>query len=825
MFNKNSTSWFNYWCINVTVLLLSFVLSGFSQSSPSDRQILKTTTLQGTIRFEMGGNAVSGIITLLKSDSSLLRATSSDSTGTFYLKNVVPGSYILQASYVGWQSVKRPVIVSDTATTPPVHLILGATALKLGEVSVKEKRPVFEILADRLVLNVESNPVFGGGNAFDALGRAPRVTTDAVAKTIAVDGKTGLILYQNGHQLYLPPDQITSYLQGLPASVISRIEILTNPSAQYDAGSSGIILLYTKGINKEGLTGEIALSGGAGRYPKGNGSMNLAFQTANAQGTFLYAPSYRPTYFSWRSDQYLAALPWQTAGFAHSDEFNRIDNMAHLLRTAWDWKVAKRLTIGTVLQFTHTVETDYPTSAITYQLASEGTPTKIDAKTQLSQRVNNLAGNLNARRQFKNAKSVLSADIDVARFTVGSASSANFLQTLPQLHQPEYVQIRYPNQVQIRTAKIDYKTPFLKKGQVESGIKYSWITMTNMPNVETYTPYFKSLISLLSNSYQYREQTKSIYTNLAYNVKNWSLQAGVRLEHTDYKGISGYTIAINRSYINLFPSLNVQFTSEGKNQYSISLNRRIIRPSFDLLNPAFVFYDPLTLYSGNPLLVPQLTTTIQGTYSTPRRISLTLVYSNSKNRIAEVVYRIDSLSPTTLDYSLNFDWERRLAATLSVPLKVTKGWQMQGVITAANSQFYSTFKGVPFLNEQSTAIIRVNNTVTWKKWSANVNGTYRGLAVVGFMIYDPIWFVDLGLQRPLGGNSTVKVTATDIFHTLLIRNYGEYLNTNISFRHKYESQQFLLTYSYRFGNRKAKSIEQRSFGSDTEQERLGTKRN
>ena len=825
MFNKNSTSWFNYWYINVPVFILSFVFAGFSQSNPSVRQIPKTITLQGTLKFETGGSAIFGIITLLKADSSLVKATSSDSTGAFYLNNLAAGSYILQASYVGWQSVERPFIVSDTVTNPPVHLILRATALKLGEVSIKDKRPVFEIIGDRIVLNIESNPVFGGSNAFDALGRAPRVTIDAVAKTIGIDGKTGLILYQNGHQLYLPPDQITTYLQALPATVISRIEILTNPSAQYDAGSSGIILIYTKGINKEGFTGEISLSGGAGRYPKSNASTSLAFQTANAQGTFLYTPSYRPTYFSWRSDQYLATRPSQTAGVAHSDEFNRIDNTSHLIRTAWDWKVARRLTVGTVLQFTNTAETDNPISSITYQLSNEGAQTKIDAITQLNQRINNLAGNINARRQFKNAETVLSADIDVARFTVGSASSANFFQTLPQLRPPEYVQIRYPNQVQIRTAKIDYVTPFLKKGQVESGIKYSWITMNAMPNVETYTPYFGSLLSLLSKSYQYQEQTESVYTNLAYKIKNWSLQAGVRLEHTNYKGLSGDSIAINRSYVNLFPSLNVQFTSERKNQYSISLNRRIIRPSFNLLNPAYIFYDPLTLYSGNPLLVPQLTTTIQGTYSTPWRISLTFVYSNSKNRIAEVVYRIDSLSPTTLDYSLNFNWERRIAATLSVPLKLTKGWQMQGVITVANSQFYSTFKGIPFLNRQSTAIIRINNTFTWKKWSANLNGTYRGLAVVGFMIYDPIWFVDLGFQRPLGENATIKVAATDIFHTLLIRNHGEYLNTNIGFRHKYESQQFLLTYSYRFGNRKAKTIQLRSFGSNTEQERLDTKRN
>lgn len=826
MRNNNSTSCFNQWYINIPALVVGFAFAGFGQSSPAANQIPNSTTLQGTLKFETGERAASGVITLLGTDSSLVKATNSDSTGAFFLKNIPPGAYILKASYVGWQSAERFIVVSDSMTSSPVHLILLTNAVKLGEVSVKEKRPIFDILGDRIVLNIESNPVFGGGTAFDALGRAPRVTIDAIAKSVAIDGKTGVILYQNGHQLYLPADQIVTYLQSLPTNIISRIEILTNPPAQYDAGSSGVVLLYTKGLNKEGFTGEIAATGGVGRYLKSNASVNLSLRTANVQGTFLYTPSYRPTYFSWSSTQYVAGVPLAPAGFAQSDEFNRIDNTSHLFRTSWDWKVAQRFTLGTVLQLTHRSEIDNPTSSITYQSANEEKAiTQIDAITQLSQQINNLAGNLNARKQFKNSQNVLSADIDVAQYSVGSRSSATFFQLLPQPRQPENLRIQYPNQVLIRTVKMDYGSPFLKKGQLESGIKYSWIKMTNRPEVETYTPYFTSLVPLLGNPYQYKEQTASVYGNATYSFTKWSLQAGLRLEHTNYEGLSGSSTPINREYTNLFPSLNVQFTSTRKNQYGFSLNRRIIRPSFDLLNPAYIFYDPLTLYSGNPLLVPQLTTTIQGTYSTPKRISLTLVYSHSRNRIAEVVYRIDSLSPTTLDYSINFDWEKRIAATLSIPVKVTTGWQMQGVITAANSQFYSTFKGVPFLNGQSTAIVRINNTFTWKKWSANINGTYRGLAVVGYMIYDPIWFVDVGLQRPVGEKAAIKVAATDIFHTLLINNYGEYLNTNIGFRHKYESQQILFTYSYRFGNRKAKPIEQRSFGSDTEQERLGTKRN
>ncbi|WP_338877519.1 outer membrane beta-barrel family protein (plasmid) [Spirosoma sp. SC4-14] len=698
--------------------------------------------------------------------------------------------------------------------------------MNLKEISVKEKRPPFDLQGDRVVVNVESNPVFGGGNAFDVLGKTPRLSVDAVTKSITIDGKTGLILYQNGRQLYLSSDQVATYLQSLPANIISRIEVLTSPSAQYDAGSSGVILLYTKGFNRQGITGELAVTAGAGRYGKGNASANLSFQSANVQGSFLYAPTYRPTYYSWRSDQVLPSLTTGPAGFAHSEEFNQIENTSHLIRTSWDWKAARRLTLGTVLQVTHTAETDNPTSSITYQLPGvDASISRLDAETQLSQQISNLAANVNARKQFKNAENTLALDLDIARYNVNSKSTATFFQLFPTFQKPENLQILYPNEVWIRTAKLDYRSTLLTRGRLESGFKYSWISMINIPSLETFTPYFQSLTPLLTKPYQYQEQIAAAYSNWVFSVKGWSFQTGLRLEHTHYEGLSGLSTPINRDYLNIFPSVNVQFTSMRKNQYSMSVNRRINRPSFDQLNPAYIFYDPLTLYSGNPLLMPQLATTLQGAYTTSKRINVTVVYSDIRNRITEVVYRPDLRSPATLDYNQNFDWEKRVSATLSIPIKVTAGWRIQGLVTAANVRFFSTFQETPFLNKQSTVTLRLNNTFTWKKWSANVNGTYRGLAVVGYMVYDPIWFVDLGVQRPLSERATIKLAASDIFHTLLINNYGSYLNTTIGFKHKYESQQVLLTYSYQFGNRKAKLVEQRSFGSESEQERLGNKRN
>ncbi|WP_461130780.1 outer membrane beta-barrel protein [Spirosoma aerophilum] len=818
--NKILTGWYFFFSFFLVGLLS--VCSAQVSSPDNTTQVKKSYSVSGQVRSLESQPIVAALVAVLRPDSSYIKTTLTDSTGHFILRDLAASQYVIQVSHLGQQRMNRSVRLSDSLQNATLNFTLVPAAIKLNEVSVREKRPIFEVLSDRIVLNIESNPVFAGGNALDALSLAPRVTVDPITKSAGIDGKSGLIVYQNGRQLYKSADEVITYLQNLPASSISRIEILTNPPAQYDAGSSGVILIFTKGLDLNGFNGELSLTAGVGRYFKSNASLSLSLQTKKIQGSFLYAPNYRPTYFSWRSQQQLTDASQSEQGFSRSQEFNRIDYVNHLVRTSWNWNIAKSASIGTVIQASQTAETDNPTSSIQYQLASKNSPvTQVDAVTQLKSTISNFALNLNARKEFRYPQTNLSADIDFAQYNNNSLSSATFTQNLPAFRAAEYVRVRYPNSVKIKTAKIDFSTPFLAKGQFQSGVKYSSITMSNLPTTEQYSPSFSPLEPLLSKSYRYQEQTSSAYSNFNYAWAHWSLQAGLRLEHTYYRGQSGPSTVISRDYTNLFPSLNLQYTTAKKYQYSASFNRRIVRPAFDLLNPAYIFYDPLTLYSGNPLLLPQLTTTVQATYSTPKRMNLTVVYSYSKNRIAEIIYRIDSSSATTLNYKINFDWEKRIAATYSVPVEITSSWQLLASVTGANSEFYSTFKDIPISTRQSTAIFRLSNTIKSKMWSANVNLTYRTRAVVGYMLYDPIWFLDLGVQRPLGPRATIKLAASDIFHSLLITNYGNYLNTNIIFHHKYESQRVLLTYAYRFGNAKAKTLKERSFGSDTEQERLG----
>lgn len=810
--------------LNLIILMLLLSLLAYRAKAQKVGDITDTTNvpvkiLTGTLKTTQGEVIPNGLVTLLKKDSSLVKATFSDEKGAFLIRYSALDTLLLKITHISFLPLLQTIISPDSTTLSPLTLTLQTQAVTLREITIKDKKPLFELNGDRILVNLEDNPAYAGRSTFDALGAAPRLTIDPISKSITLDGKTGLILYVDGKQRYSTGSEIISYLQTLPATNVVKIEILTSPSAKYDAAGAGVILIQTKNLLREGLTGELSLTGGAGRYLKTNASLSLSLQTKKLQATLFFGPNYQPTYYSWQRQQVLYSQN-RADGYSTGSQFNYVNRFSQLLRTSLDWTLSKKTVVGSVLQVSHNNETQNPEASLDYRLSEPNAPLMhIDAKNQLQQKIWNLAANLNFRTNFTSTRSI-TGDVDIASYDDNYRSTALFNERTNNVPSTESFSINYPNRVTIKTAKIDYQSGFLKKGNFEAGIKYSSILMNNQPYVNAITEGFLPVKTKLANGFHYQENTSSAYANLSFVVKKISASAGLRLENTTYDGRSTSNESISRNYTNLFPSLNLNYRSERKYGVSVSANRRILRPAFDLLNPAYLYFDPLTLYTGNPLLLPQYTTTIQSTLTTPKRLSLTLLHFKTQNRITEVVYRIDSIQATTLNTNINFAWERRWSMTLSYPVTINSAWQLQAALTAHNTRYYSNDNGVDTYTGQSTAILRLFNTFKTKYFTANLNFIGRTGAVIGYFQYDPLWNIDAGLQKSLGERGSFKLAATDIFHSVIIKNNGVYLNNRIHFAHRYESQQILLTYTYRLGNLKAKSVEERSFGSQAEQDRL-----
>lgn len=798
------------------------ILSAVGQSTPA---LSVSRTIAGRLISETKQPIIKATVSLLQVDSSLILTTQSDSSGYFQINLAQTGAYLVRITHVGLQSIFQPVSSSDSSSGGPLALTMQTKALNLAEISVKQKRPFIELLGDRTLLNVEDNPLYGGGTTLDLLSLAPRLSIDVINRKVAIDDKPGVVLYQDNRQVYIPSERIVPYLQSLPANSISRIEILTNPSARYDANSGGVILLFTKNFYQQGTSLDLDLTGGFGRYVKANASVGVSVQKANLSGKILYNPSYRPTYFSWNTRQTLPAGQHAESGYSTGTQLNNEDIRSHLFRTNWDLKLTKQQTIGAVLMLNQVSDTQNPSSFLEYQLASPSAElTRINSVSQLRSRQLNLSANVNYQFTFSKPQTFLIIDIDAAQYTDNSRSRADYTLFVDQPRPSESLAIDYPNTIRFKTAKADFSTVFFKKGTLETGVKYSAITLQNQPDLINATPGFDSLKRSLVRAFHYDEFTSAAYSSVSYQWAGLSLRAGLRLEHTHYEAQVNNRLAVIRDYTNLFPTVSMQYTTKQNFKYSLNLNRRIVRPAFDVLNPSYIFYNPLTLYTGNPLLLPQLSSSFQLGLITPKRVSLSFSYNYSQNRITEVLLRNDTVSAAILNYYINFDWEKRISLVLSIPVKIRPFWQVQGTLTGLMSRFYSTFDNVPVITSQPTVVVKLLNTFSTGKFSATLAFTGRNTALIGYLKYKPLWYLDAGLQYAINNNSSLKVSANDIFHTLLLQNYGNYLNTSVAFYHKSETQQLLVSYALRFGHTKAKPVNEREFGSESEQQRLGGKR-
>ncbi|HRG22728.1 MAG TPA: TonB-dependent receptor, partial [Saprospiraceae bacterium] len=256
----------------------------FSISSLFGQQI------SGTIK-DANGNAIEFVsVTLFQSsDSLLVKGEVTDEQGKFYISGTLPGKYYIECSFVGFETFRSTEFTLDDKNGMDLGIIaLQASTQMIEEVTVKARKPLIEIQADKMILNTDASISAVGSNGLDLLRKAPGVTIDN-NENIQLKGKNGVNVYIDGKPSYLSPSELASLLKGLTSSDIEAIEIITNPSAKFDAqGNAGIINLRLRKNKNFGTNGNLNLSGGYGKYHKSYASLNLnnRNQKVNTFGNF-----------------------------------------------------------------------------------------------------------------------------------------------------------------------------------------------------------------------------------------------------------------------------------------------------------------------------------------------------------------------------------------------------------------------------------------------------------------------------------------------------------------------------------------------------------
>jgi outer membrane receptor protein involved in Fe transport len=749
-------------------------------------------------------------VSLLKAkDSVLIKGAITNEAGFYTFDHVAQGTYIIRLNVMGYAKAgSKPVDVgTDAVSIPVIALSTGSKTLK--EVNVTATKPLIERKLDRTVINVENSVLAAGNSAMEILDKAPGVSIDK-DDNISLKGKQGVTIMIDGKLTYLSSAQLATLLRSTDGNTIQSIEIITNPSAKYDAaGNSGIINIKLKKNKQSGTNGSVTLGAGIGTYPKDNQSISLNHKEGNLNifGTFSHNDRERANDI--RIDRVIDTTGRQTYFSQHT--FMPQTNHNNSYRFGADLDMGTKNTLGFVVNGYFNTEVDNNSNGTVIG----STPTKIDSLqntySTFNQTYNNFAVNVNDKYTIDTAGQELSFDIDYSRFNNNNNASYQNLFLLPTgaTQKPTvFLQNQSPSNIRILTANLDYTYPINKKTNLETGVKLSDVKTDNNLQAQIQKAGVYVNDTTRTNHFIYDEQVNAGYVNLSQTYKNSSLQIGVRAENTNSTGNSITTNqVVPRSYIDFFPSLFYNYTFSDKHEASFSYSRRIDRPSYDDLNPFLYYLDQYTFQKGNPFLNPQYTHSFEFNYTYNKTINVSLGYSYTSDVITEIILT-NSASNSTYQTNLNLNSQSAYNININTPFTLTR-W-FSGNINW--NTFYLGFKASNLeggnLNDGQLATqIKTNETIQFTKtFRAELSTNYQSAMTYGIYHLEPRYSADAGLAKSFADKkANLKFSVSDIFNTQ--HNYlsANYQNTNFSIHQKNESRIARLTFTYNFGNAKIKA--------------------
>jgi hypothetical protein len=768
-------------------------------------------------------------------DSVLVKAGISDRTGVAELENIRFGDYLVKVSMINYGTYYSAPFTLSAEQTESIlpKIVLQPKAAQLGAVTVTAKKPFIQKLSDRIVVNVDNSIVSAGSSAMDVLERSPGVNVDQ-NDNISLRGRSGVIIMIDGKPSAMTGADLANYLKGLPSAAIERIDIITNPSAKYDAaGNSGIIDIRMKKDQRFGTNGTFTAGYGQGIYPKANSgtTFNYRNKKVNVFGNYNYA--YRIGLNHLLLDRNFYTDQGVFSGQDLKDNYSKPKIGSHTTRLGADFFPSKKTIIGFVVNgnFSHFRRTNDNSSTVIDQHKQKESTFKTQARN--NDHNSNFVSNANLKHTFDSTGKELTADIDY-----GFYNSASLSRTATQYYkldgtalQPDYIlDGDQDGNLKLFTVKSDYTNPLKKGAKFETGFKLSFVTADNDAkfwDLSTGTPYNDVN---KTNHFYYKENNNAAYINYSKDFKKFDIQIGLRGEQTNIKTKQANgNIEWDSSYFQLFPSAFFNYKLAEEKTLGLSVSRRIDRPGYSQLNPFLFLIDVTTYATGRPGLLPQLTWSYEMSY-TVKSLSFTLGYSHTKNnqniaiaRFKDVFPSIPTAGNVTVQIPINLSSSDYFGLTIAAPVRIAKWWNM---INNGNL-YYEKFNGslgITQLNKgKPAAYIQTNNTFTFKKgWTAELNGSVNTGGQYGFMVADPQWGIVTGVQKTILKNKgTLRFNITDIFWTNLpkaVITYNNYIEKWHAYR---ETRVANLSFTYRFGNNKVQQARRRSTGSEEERQRAG----
>lgn len=763
------------------------------------------------IDSETGTNLEYANVVVFKvKDSSMVSGSITDNRGNFRIDKLPFGNFYLKIQFIGY----APQVITGIKLNPksPEHnagtIKFTATSTSIGEVVVAAEKKMVEFHLDKKVVNVDKNIAASGGTAVDVLKDVPSVTVDPDGN-VSLRGNSNFTILVDGRPAPVTGSSKTAILEQIPASSIETIEIITNPSARYQAeGMTGIVNIRLKKKMSKGFNGMITIGGGLAEQIRGtekyNGSVNLNYNFGKANVFFSYDGSSRNS-ISWGRSDRTNTLNDFTTNYKQKNSGLR-EGINHGMKTGVDLFInpSNAITASAAVNIRNHNHADTARIKVYDKndvFMSYITESQDEGNYGLSQDYA-----MFYKKNFDRKDHALTSDISFSNSVGvenGSFTGVYYKPdtiTVDTLSKPSKDKNSSDNINRNLSAQLDYVFPIDSAQRFETGYKYTNILLDQDYLFELFDNNSSLWLndSRYSNHFVYTSQVHAGYLIYSRIFSKLTFQLGVRAEQTLTKADQKTTnINFNRDYFGLFPSAHFTYKFNEENDVQISYSRRINRPSMHDVNPFIEKFSSLQYRVGNPDLKPEYVNSYELGYTKTFMKRNTVNGSLFYKQVDDVIKRFSYLDTnevtmTTIgnfSNSISYGFETTLDMAF---LKLFK-------VSLNASCFNSIINGDTVKNENFTWMSRMTLSARLlKNFDIQVSGNYRGPMVMPQGESKPGWGVDLALKKEIfNEKASVSFRVSDVFNSQ--KWDMEMTGRGFYFHHirKRESRNVYLTFTYK----------------------------
>ena len=549
--------------------------------------------------------------------------TTADAKGQFTIGKLAPGKYRLQYSFIGYKDKRSSLITIAKGATISVGMVkLGSDVRTLKEVNVVGQAAMVEEKVDRLVYNADKDIASKGGDATDIMRKVPMLSVD-LDGNVSLRGNSNVRVLINNKPSTIMASSVADALKQIPADMIQTVEVITSPSAKYDAeGSAGIINIVTKKNTLQGMTLDAnggvgnrgSMVGLRGNYRTGKMGFSLGgFGRAeyNIKGAFLNDQSTRTV------DATTGAYSDPTRTIQTANTLNQRINGNYQL--GWDYDIDKNTSLTATVRYgVRNAITNQYNLLTTITAPTSYFPSVNDRNVKTTDNSGTLDANMTYTKTFKpqqefSVLALYSRNNRTNDFVADILSNTDF-QTIASRQKNDNISYNQESSVQV-----DYQTPIKKNQLLEVGGKgifrqansqYQYYVATGDNGA------YQVDNTRVGNTLFYDQNIAATYLSYTLNTKNkYTIKAGARYEYTFINATFSNEAAVAPTtipnYGNLVPSINISKSLKGGKILKLAYNRRIQRPGIQFLNPNVNAANPTNITIGNPNLSPELTDNIE----------------------------------------------------------------------------------------------------------------------------------------------------------------------------------------------------------------------